>query len=141
MASSLLNIVLMKFFSISGIDFEKINDESPIIYNLFGGLKETESLSEAGTWVEAQVTKFGINFNQIAKNLNLMWEELSIWNSMNTNVAIFKKYVSPWLNKFLNFSSIVNEKVKALRLEGAPAPIDEAVRRIDEREFGTRCEE
>lgn len=86
---------------------------------LFNELKETESLNDASVWVEEQVGKFGIDFNQIAKNLNLMWEELSFWNSMKTNVAIFRKYVSPWLNKFLNFSGTVQEKVKALRLEGA----------------------
>ncbi len=86
---------------------------------LLSELEETDTLTEAGKWVDVQVAKFGIDFNDIANRLRLMWDEMSIWNGIDGNVAIFKKYIGPVLGKFLAFSSVVNEKVKELRFEGA----------------------
>ena len=86
---------------------------------LLSQLEETDTLTEAGTWAEQQVKKFGINFDDIAKRLTTMWDEMSAWRGVNYNVRIFKRYIGPVLGKFLAFSSVVSQKCKELRFEGA----------------------
>lgn len=93
---------------------------SPVIGSiLLNELEDTKTLPEAGIWVEAQVKRFGINFNDMAKRLELMWGEMSVWRGIDYNVGIFIKYLSPVLNKFIAFSGVVMGKVKELRFEGA----------------------
>jgi hypothetical protein len=93
---------------------------SPVIGSiLLSELEETKTLPEAGIWVEAQVKKFKINFDDLANRLKLMWGEMSAWRGIDYNVAIFKKYFSPVLSKFMAFSGVVMGKVKELRFEGA----------------------
>lgn len=93
---------------------------SPIIGPiLLNELEETSTLTQAGAWVEAQVAKFGINFNDIAHRLEAMWDEMSVLRGIDYNVAIFKKYLSPVLGPFQAFSAVVMGKVKELRFEGA----------------------
>ncbi len=86
---------------------------------LLGELEETATLTQAGTWTEEQVAAFGINFDDIAKRLTTMWDEMSVWNGIDENVAIFRRYIGPVLGRFLAFSSVMNQKMKELRLEGA----------------------
>ncbi|MGK7957434.1 MAG: DUF4157 domain-containing protein [Crocosphaera sp.] len=93
---------------------------NPVIGSiLLAELEETKSLPEAGKWVEAQVAKFGIDFNDISRRLKLMWDEMSVWKGKSGNVAVFKKYLGPVIGKFLAFSGVVMEKVKELRFEAA----------------------
>ncbi|MBW7899572.1 hypothetical protein B188_00300 [Candidatus Brocadiaceae bacterium B188] len=93
---------------------------SPIIGSiLLNELEETSTLPEAGSWVELQVVKFGINFDDLAKRIEAMWEEMSLLRGIDYNVGIFKKYIAPVLNTFLAFSTVVMVKVKELRFEGA----------------------
>ncbi|MEB2309374.1 MAG: DUF4157 domain-containing protein [Candidatus Brocadiaceae bacterium] len=93
---------------------------SPIIGSiLLNELEETSTLPEAGSWVELQVVKFGINFDDLAKRIEAMWEEMSLLRGIDYNVGIFKKYIAPVLNTFLAFSTVVMDKVKELRFEGA----------------------
>ena len=86
---------------------------------LLSELEETETLPQAGAWTEQQVKKFGINFDDIAKRLEAMWDEMSAWRGVDYNVEIFKRYIGPVLFKFLAFSSVMQDKMKELRLEGA----------------------
>lgn len=86
---------------------------------LLAELEETDTLTQAGVWTEEQVARFGINFDDIARRLTKMWDEMSIWNGIDENVAIFRKYIGPVLGKFLSFSSVMNQKMKELRFEGA----------------------
>lgn len=93
---------------------------SPIIGSiLLSELEETETLTEAGQWVEGKVAAFGIDFNDIARRLKLMWDEMSIWKGIDGNIQVFKKHLGPVMGKFLAFSGVVMTKVKELRLEGA----------------------
>ncbi len=86
---------------------------------LLSELEETESLPQAGKWVEGQVAKFGIDFNDIARRLKLMWDEMSGWKGIDWNIKVFKKHFGPVIGKVMAFSSVVMEKVKELRFEGA----------------------
>ena len=86
---------------------------------LLNELKETETLTQAATWTEAQVAKFGIDFNDIARRLAIMWDKMSVLEGLDYNVNIFKIYIGPVLGKFLAFSSVMQQKMKELRLEGA----------------------
>ncbi len=82
-------------------------------------LEETESLPQAGKWVEGKVAEFGIDFDDIARRLKLMWDEMSITKGIEGNIGIFKKYLGPVIGKIMAFSSVVMEKVKELRFEAA----------------------
>ena len=93
---------------------------SPVIGSiLFNELKETNTLIQAGAWVEGKIAEIGIDFNDIARRLRLAWDEMSIWKGIDGNAAVFKKHVGPVYFKILVFSGAVMEKVKELRLEGA----------------------
>ncbi|MEZ4992493.1 MAG: DUF4157 domain-containing protein [Saprospiraceae bacterium] len=93
---------------------------SPVIGSiLLSQLEETNTLTEAGKWVEGQVEKFGIDFNDISRRLKLMWEEMSVWKGVKGNLAVFRKHIGPVMGKFMAFSGVVMQKVKELRLEGA----------------------
>ncbi len=93
---------------------------SPVIGSiLLSELEQTKSLSEAGKWVEGKVVEFGIDFDDIARRLKLMWNEISIRKGVEGNIHIFKKYLGPVIGKIMAFSSVVMEKVKELRFEAA----------------------
>ncbi len=86
---------------------------------LLSELKETKTLPEAGKWVEARVAKLGIDFDDIARRLKLMWGEISALKGIKGNVQVVKKYLWPVLGQILALSSVVMEKVKELRFEAA----------------------
>ncbi len=93
---------------------------SPVIGSiLLSELEETESLPQAGKWVEGKVAEFGIDFDDIARRLELMWDEMSITKGVEGNIGIFKKHLGPVIGKIMAFSSVVMEKVKELRFEAA----------------------
>ena len=93
---------------------------SPVIGSvLLSELEETESLPQAGKWVEGKVAEFGIDFDDIARRLKLMWDEMSITKGVEGNIGIFKKHLGPAIGKIMAFSSVVMEKVKELRFEAA----------------------
>ena len=73
---------------------------SPVIGSiLLSQLEETETLPEAGRWVEGKVAEFGIDFNDIARRLRLMWDEMSVWKGVEGNVKVFKKHLGPVIGK------------------------------------------
>lgn len=124
---SLLNVILGKNLITdeaverSGVNIVKAYMRLvPVVGSiLLAELEETETLTQAGAWTEEQVAAFGINFDDIAKRLTSMWDEMSVWNGVDENVAIFRRYIGPVLGKFMAFSSVMQQKMKELRLEGA----------------------
>ncbi len=124
---TLLNVVLGKNLitdkpvARTGVNLiEGFMDLLPIVGKiLFNELKETESLNEAGAWVEQKMTEFGIDFNDISRRLTAMWEEMSIWNGVDGNKQIFKKYFGRDIGRILAFKNVVQQKVKELRFEAA----------------------
>ncbi len=124
---TLLNVVLGKNIitkqpvARTGVNLiEGFMDLIPIVGKiLFNELKETESLNEAGVWVEQKVAEFGIDFNDISRRLSEMWEEMSIWKGIDGNVQIFKKHFGHDIGRILAFKNVVQEKVKELRFEAA----------------------
>ncbi|MBK8924093.1 MAG: DUF4157 domain-containing protein [Saprospirales bacterium] len=124
---SLLNVILGKDLITdepverSGINLVRAYMQLiPVIGTvLFNELEETETLPQAAVWTEEQVAKFGINFDDIAQRLKMMWDELSATAGMDYNIQIVKKYIGPVLGKFLAFSGVMEDKMKELRLEGA----------------------
>ncbi|MDJ0590829.1 MAG: DUF4157 domain-containing protein, partial [Pleurocapsa sp. MO_226.B13] len=124
---SLLNVVLGKNLitgdkvARSGVNLIKgYMGLSPLFGEiLFRELQETKTLPQAGKWVEGKVAKFGINFNDISRRLKLFWNEVSGWKGIEGNLKVFKKHLGPVIGKIMAFSSVVMEKVKELRFEGA----------------------
>ncbi|WP_062056997.1 eCIS core domain-containing protein [Aquimarina longa] len=124
---TLLNVILGKNLitdetvARTGVNLiEGFMDLTPIIGKiLFNELKETNTLKEAGTWVEQQIAKFGIDFNDISRRLKAMWDEMSVWKGISGNIKVFKKYFGGLVGKIMAFTRVVSEKVKELRFEGA----------------------
>ncbi|MEL6537134.1 MAG: DUF4157 domain-containing protein, partial [Bacteroidota bacterium] len=84
---------------------------------LFGQLKETGTLPEAGKWVEGQVKKIGLNFDALLADFRTAWDQLSIWNSRETNAQIIKRYVVPHIRKLSRFGARMWEKIRELIFE------------------------
>ncbi len=124
---SLLNVILGKNLitgaavARSGVNLvQGYMELVPVVGSLLlSELKETDTLTQAGVWTEQQVVAFGINFGDIAQRLTKMWDEISISNGIAGNIAVFKRYIGPVLGRFLAFSSVMQQKMKELRLEGA----------------------
>ena len=93
---------------------------SPLIGSiLLSELEETETLPQAGKWVESKVVEIGIDFNDISRRLKLMWNEVSWRKGKEGNLKVFIKHLGPVIGKILAFSGVVMKKVKELRFEAA----------------------
>jgi len=115
------NLITDKKVARSGVNLiEGFMDLTPVIGKiLFNELKETKSLTKAGQWVEKQISRFGINFDDIAIRLKSMWDDMSGWRGIDYNVGVFKRYFGKQIGKIVAFAVVVEQKVKELRFKGA----------------------
>ncbi len=89
-------------------------------------LKESGALQEAGDWLSSELDKLGITFSYIKSLVSKAWDELSIWNSWDTNLGIVKRIFGEPYQRVKAFVGRIGDKIKefifrgALKMVGAP---------------------
>lgn len=86
---------------------------------VFKNLDESGAIDSAFTWVSEKIQAMNITWEGVKALLKQAWDELSIWNGIEKNLAILVKIFAPTYEKLKNFALATGEKILHFIFEGA----------------------
>ena len=81
---------------------------------VFDSLNERGIIGEAGAWLETQLGRLNLSLARIEQTIEAIWDEVSITNSLSTNIDIAKRHFNALYNDVRTFAGTLIDHLISL---------------------------